>query len=153
MKETTLKAVLAVAAGSLAAYLHEVAIPLIILLAVMLIDYISGMVKAWIKSELSSKVGLIGIIKKVCYLLVVCVAAVVDWLIASGLQKVGINITVNYLIGVIVTIWLIINELISILENLSVVGVPLPPFLSAVVHKLKVSVENNTKSEKEGEKA
>ena len=153
MKENTFKALFAVAIGGLATYFREVAIPLIILIVVMIIDYISGMAKAWIKAELSSKVGLKGIIKKICYLLVVCVAAVVDWLIASGLQKVGINITVNYLIGVIVTIWLIINELISILENLSVVGVPLPPFLSAVVHKLKISVENSTEPEKESEKA
>ena len=153
MKENTFKALFAVAIGGLAAYFREVAIPLIILIVVMIIDYISGMAKAWIKAELSSKVGLKGIIKKICYLLVVCVAAVVDWLIASGLQKVGINITVNYLIGVIVTIWLIINELISILENLSVVGVPLPPFLSAVVHKLKISVENSTEPKKESEKA
>ena len=153
MKENTFKALFAVAVGGLAAYFREVAIPLIILIVVMIIDYISGMAKAWINAELSSKVGLKGIIKKICYLLVVCVAAVVDWLIASGLQKVGINITVNYLIGVIVTIWLIINELISILENLSVVGVPLPPFLSAVVHKLKISVENSTEPEKESEKA
>ena len=153
MKENTFKALFAVAVGGLTAYFREVAIPLIILIVVMIIDYISGMAKAWINAELSSKVGLKGIIKKICYLLVVCVAAVVDWLIASGLQKVGINITVNYLIGVIVTIWLIINELISILENLSVVGVPLPPFLSAVVHKLKISVENSTEPEKESEKA
>lgn len=153
MKENTFKALFAVTVGGLTAYFREVAIPLIILIIVMIIDYISGMAKAWIKAELSSKVGLKGIIKKICYLLVVCVAAVVDWLIASGLQKVGINITVNYLIGVIVTIWLIINELISILENLSVVGVPLPPFLSAVVHKLKISVENSTEPEKESEKA
>ena len=153
MKENTFKALFAVAVGGLTAYFREVAIPLIILIVVMIIDYISGMAKAWINAELSSKVGLKGIIKKICYLLVVCVAAVVDWLIASGLQKVGINITVNYLIGAIVTIWLIINELISILENLSVVGVPLPPFLSAVVHKLKISVENSTEPEKESEKA
>ena len=153
MKENTFKALFAVAVGGLAAYFREVAIPLIILIVVMIIDYISGMAKAWINAELSSKVGLKGIIKKICYLLVVCVAAVVDWLIASGLQKVGINITVNYLIGVIVTIWLIINELISILENLSIVGVPLPPFLSSVVHKLKVTVENTTDTEKESERA
>ena len=153
MKESTFKALFAVAVGGLAAYFREVAIPLVILIAVMIIDYISGMMKAWIKAELSSKVGLKGIIKKICYLLVVCVAAVVDWLIVSGLRKIGINITVNYLIGVIVTVWLIINELISILENLSVVGVPLPPFLSAVVHKLKTTVENSTEPKKESERA
>lgn len=149
MKDNVFKGVFAVIVGGLSAYFREIAVPLFILIAVILIDYISGMIKAWINAELSSKVGIKGIVKKVCYLLVVCVAAVVDWLIAAGLNKVGIKIEVNYLIGVIVTIWLIINELISILENLSVIGVPLPSFLSQIINKLKISVENKT-GNKEG---
>jgi len=115
----------------------------------MVIDYTSGMLKAWINAELSSRIGLKGIIKKVCYLLVVCVAAVVDWLITSGLGAVGINIDVNFCFGVIVTIWFIINECISILENLAILGVPLPPFLTGMVHKLKVAVESKTNIDKE----
>jgi len=149
MKDNVFKGVFTVIVGGLSAYFREIAVPLFILIAVILIDYISGMIKAWINAELSSKVGIKGIVKKVCYLLVVCVAAVVDWLIAAGLNKVGIKIEVNYLIGVIVTIWLIINELISILENLSVIGVPLPSFLSQIINKLKISVENKT-GNKEG---
>ncbi|MBQ8965874.1 phage holin family protein [Ruminococcus sp.] len=147
MRENVFKAVFAVIVGGLTAYFREIAIPLVILIAVMIIDYASGMIKAWINAELSSKTGIKGIIKKVSYLLVVCVAAVVDWLITSGLQKIGISIDINYLFGVIVAIWLIINELISILENLAVIGVPLPPFLTQTVHKLKIAVENNTEKE------
>ena len=41
-----------------------------------------------------------------------------------------------------VAIWLIINELISILENLSKMGVPMPNFLMKVVKKLKIIVES-----------
>lgn len=40
------------------------------------------------------------------------------------------------------TIWFIINECISILENLAVIGIPLPSFLVKIVHKLKITVEN-----------
>lgn len=108
------------------------------------------MIKAWINADLSSRIGVKGIVKKVCYLLVVIAAAVVDWLLASGLQKIGIDIKINYLFGVIVAIWLIINELISILENLAIIGVPLPSFLTAIVHKLKVAVESNADKDKEG---
>lgn len=150
MKENVFKAVCAVVVGALTAYFREIAIPLIVLIAVMIIDYASGMIKAWINAELSSRIGIKGIVKKVCYLLVVVSAAVVDWLLASGLQKIGIDIKINYLFGVIVAIWLIINELISILENLAIIGVPLPSFLTAIVHKLKVAVESNADKEKEG---
>ena len=151
LKENVFKAVFAVIVGGTAAYFREIAIPLVFLILVMVIDYVTGMVKAWINADLSSKTGIKGIVKKVCYLLVVCVAAVVDWLLASGLQKVGITVEINYLFGVIVSIWLIINELISILENLATIGVPMPAFLAAIVRKLKVAVENNADEKKKGE--
>lgn len=147
MRENVFKAVFAVIVGALTAYFREIAIPLIVLIAVMIIDYASGMIKAWINAELSSRIGIKGIMKKVSYLLIVCVAAVVDWLLMSGLRKVGISIDINYLFGVIVAVWLIINELISILENLAIIGVPLPPFLTQIVHKLKIAVESKRDEE------
>lgn len=145
MKETTIKGVLAAAGSALLAYFHVMLIPLIVLLGVMIADYVSGMIKAWIKAELSSKIGIKGIVKKLCYALVIIVASCVDWLIATGLTAVGTEIKRTYYFGILVTIWLIINELISILENLSQIGVPLPGFLSKIVKRLKSSVE------KEGE--
>ena len=41
----------------------------------------------------------------------------------------------------IITVWLIINELISILENLGEMGVPLPSFLTSMIKTLKSKVE------------
>lgn len=148
-KEGMFKIIFASIIGGLAAYFKVMAIPIFMLIIVMVIDYISGMVKAWITAQLSSKIGLRGIIKKLCYLLVVCVAAVVDWLITSGLKNVGIQVTATYYIGVIVTIWLTINELISILENLSAIGIPLPGFLAKLVKKLKNQVEKQNETEAE----
>ena len=43
--------------------------------------------------------------------------------------------------GLLVVIWLIINELISILENLATIGVPLPTFLFKLVGRLKIVAE------------
>ena len=40
------------------------------------------------------------------------------------------------------TIWLVLNECISILENISEIGVPLPAFLMKLIEKLKKTVEN-----------
>ena len=42
----------------------------------------------------------------------------------------------------IITIWLIINELISILENLGEMNIPLPQFLIKTIKSLKGNVEN-----------
>ena len=141
MREKTWQAVIAVALGGLSAYMRMMFIPLVILIAVMIIDYMSGMLKAWGNEELSSKVGLRGIVKKLCYLMLVCVAGVVDWLLWSGLTQVGISLDFGFCFGLIVTIWLIINECISILENLDALHVPMPKFLKNVVKHLKNAVE------------
>lgn len=147
MKDNLWKGVVSAIVGGLTAYFGVMAVPLAVLLLVMCVDYISGMTKAWITSDLNSKIGLLGIIKKLCYMLVVIAAACVDWLCISGLRAVGIEFEHSYYFGVVVTIWLIINELISILENLSEIGVPLPAFLTKIVRRLKNTVETETDKE------
>ena len=152
MKEKTWQAVIAVALGGLSAYMRLMFVPLVVLIAVMVIDYMSGMLKAWGNEELSSRVGLRGIVKKLCYLMLVCVAGVVDWLIYSGLRQVGITLNFGFCFGLIVTIWLIINELISILENLEALHVPMPGFLSKIIKHLQTAVEVRAESDEKEEK-
>ncbi len=148
-KNSVLKLTLAAIGGGLTAYFGMIAVPIAVLAAAMLIDYASGMTKAWLAGELSSRVGLRGIVKKVGSLAVICVAAIVDWLMISGLQRVGITLRLDYCFGLIVTIWFIINECISILENLAAIGVPLPRFLTAMIQRLAAVVDekgdNSTK--------
>ena len=86
-----------------------------------------------------------GIAKKVGYLALVAVGMVVDYLISSALLNVGIEIQINYCFAMIIVIWLIVNELISILENLGELGVPIPDFLRRSIHKIKDGVESKTK--------
>ena len=149
MKETTFKALISAAGGALLGYFHIMAVPIAILLIVMVADYLSGMTKAWMTAELSSKIGLKGIVKKLCYMLVVVTAACVDWLVLEGLSTVGISIGKTYYFGVMVTVWLIVNELISILENLAAIGVPLPKFLVSMVKRLKKQVEEEKSNDDE----
>ena len=143
MKENAIKAVLAAALGALASYGTQLIVPAIILVAVMVLDYITGMAKAWQAGELSSRVGIGGILKKVGYLVIVAVACVLDWLVRYGADQMGLDWRLDFLIASIVVIWLVINELISILENLSRLEVPLPPFLLAVAQRLKITLEQH----------
>ena len=142
-KQTTIQAVITAALAALTYYFSVLAAPIIVLTAVMVIDYITGMISAWHNSELSSKKGLFGIVKKLCYLALVCVGMGVDWLIYSGMVQIGITMNYTIFFGILVAIWLIINELISILENLNRIGVPLPKFITSVVKKLKNTVEKS----------
>ena len=130
------------AVGALAAYFNVLAVPLVVLVAVMLIDWITGLAGASATGKLNSRVGVIGIVKKVCYLALVAVGMVVDYLILSALVSIGISLQINYCFGMIITVWLIINELISILENLGELNIPLPQFLVDAVKSMKDKVES-----------
>lgn len=130
------------AVGALAAYFNVLLIPLAVLMGAMLIDYITGMAGAACTGEINSRVGVTGIIKKAGYLALVAVGMVVDYLINSALVNIGINFRIYYCFGMIITIWLIINELISILENLGELKIPLPKFLVNTIKSLKGRVED-----------
>ena len=143
-----ISATFSAAVAALLVYLDIMAVPVIVLCAVMVLDYVTGMVAAWKKKNLDSKKGVFGIVKTICYLALVCVGMGVDWLIYSGLKQVGVEWSYTIFFGVLVTVWLIINELISILENLKKIGVPLPNFLTALIRRLKITTENKfTESE------
>ena len=134
----------AAALGAVTAYFNILLVPLIVLVIVMGIDYLTGMISAKREGALNSRVGVLGIIKKVGYLALVGVGIVVDYLITSALTQVGVQTSLPNFFGLMVIIWLIINELISILENLGEIGVPMPPFLVRTVKSIKGRVDDAT---------
>ncbi len=133
------KLVFSAAAASLFSYCGKLAVPVCVLIFCMIIDYASGMAKAYYKRELSSKIGFRGIVKKLCHLAMVAVGMAADYLISLGLSDA--KMPTGFSAGLLVAIWLIINELISILENLSAVGVPVPNFLTSLIERLKQTAE------------
>ena len=92
------------------------------LLVAMVIDYISGMLAAYLNPEkkLSSQRGMRGIVKKVMIMLVVAIAVQ--------------SLVVWFFLG---------NEGLSIIENAANAGLPIP-------EKLKASLEQLTKEKQEG---
>ena len=99
---------------------------LMTLLAFVVIDYVSGVIGAYINLQLSSHIGFIGILKKVMYFFVVAVAHCVD--VATGANGVLQNIVVGVLIA---------NEGISILENCAKCGIPIPDKLLKALEQIK----------------
>ena len=142
MENNILKGVTTAALAAISAYFRQLTLPVIILLLVMVLDYMSGMTKAWYKHALSSKVGLQGILKKLCYLFAVAVAITVDFVIQIAAEKASVDITGCYYCALLVIIWLILNEEISILENVASIGVPVPEFLLKLIKRLKQSAEH-----------
>ena len=92
------------ALGALAAYFNILLIPLTVLIAVMIVDYFTGMASAKVTGELNSRIGIVGIIKKVGYLALIAVGMVVDYIIGSALINVGVEAQQSYWFGMIITI-------------------------------------------------
>ena len=141
MKEDTAKMLLAAFSAAIWSYFKTIFAPVIILIVVMTVDYISGVAAAWVRHELSSRVGLIGIVKKLSYLALVVAGCSIDYLVSIlGEQLTGAEISIRA-IGLVVVCWLIINELISILENVARQGGPVPPFLANILLHLRETTE------------
>ena len=143
-----IQAIISAALAAFASYLGALAVPIIVLMVMMIIDYLSGMSAAWSEGTLSSKLGAKGIVKKVGYMALIVVAMGVDYLICSGISAASLDLPYTMWFGLLVAVWLIINEMISILENLDRLDVPIPGFLRAIVRKLKISADG--KDEKNG---
>lgn len=99
------------------------------LIAAIVIDYISGLIKAYNTKTLSSNIGFRGILKKVGILLIVMLSVLVD--------RVTVN---NGAIRTLVIYYFVANEGLSILENLAVAGLPIP---KALKNALKVIKKEN----------
>ena len=74
--------------------------------------------------------------------LLVIVGAVIDQLIAYAGNVVGYTFPFTFLVACIVAIWIICNEIISILENIKDMGVSIPGFLEPLVRNIKSQVED-----------
>ena len=144
MNENVIQGIITAIVAGVSVYFGIVAIPLLVLIVVMIIDYATGLVGAYITSQLNSRIGIVGIVKKISYLGLVAVGMVADYIIYSALSQIGVNIELGYCVGMVIVIWLIINELISILENLAEIGVPLPTFITKLIERLKNTVESKT---------
>ena len=110
------------------------------LIVFILMDYITGVIAAAVKRELSSEVGAKGIAKKVGELILVGVGNVLDKQILQH----------GAAMRTLVIFFYVANEGLSILENLGRIGVPYPKPLKDFLKKLKD--DNNGKNEKKSKK-
>ena len=138
-----IKAIFTAVFAFISALLGDLAIPVIIMVASSVIDYATGLgASPYRKQDINSYKSIRGIVKKVCMWLLVVVGAIVDELLIYSADKLGITVTVPFLIACVVAGWIICNELISILENIKDMGVNLPPFLMQLLKNIKSQVED-----------
>lgn len=121
------KAIFAVGATLLQFLFGGWSLPLQILVAFIVIDYVSGVVAAFVGQRLDSRVGVRGIARKVGFLVLVAVAHLLD--VGTGMEAPILQTATTW--------FLIANEGISITENLGEIGVPIPKSLQEALRRLR----------------
>lgn len=141
------KATVIAALSVLMSWLGILAIPVFLLVGCNLIDYATGLLAAKYRLDggISSYKSIRGIFKKIGMWLLIIVGSFMDILIQYAAECMGLGITIPFVVATFVAVWLVVNEMISILENLIDIGVNMPPFLMPVVKYIKKQVENKAK--------
>lgn len=106
------------------------------LLVFMVLDYLTGIAKAFKDKTPDSRIGFFGILRKCVMLIVVIVAHVLDWLVLGGSSSMMRSGVIGFFLA---------NEGLSILENASKLGILLPKKLKMVLNQLK---DENDKEDK-----
>ena len=144
MKNPNIFNVVTAAIGSfLSSVLGILYIPVLLLVACNIADYISGLMAAKYREvKISSYKSIRGIFKKVAMWMLIVVGAVVDKLLMYTSTTLGFAGGFTSVIAAFVAVWLICNELISILENLKDTDVPMPAFLMPIVKNIAQKTED-----------
>lgn len=103
------------------------------LVAFVVIDYITGVMVAVLEKKLSSNIGFKGIFKKVLIFTFVGIGHIIDFHIIKNGSAVRTAVIFFYLS----------NEGLSIVENATRIGLPVPEQLKAVFKELKKEDEKN----------
>ena len=110
---------------------------LMVLVCFMVLDYCTGVVRAFINKEVSSDIGLKGIARKTVILIVLIVAVLLDRLLNTG----------TWVFRTIVCYFYIANEGISLLENCAGLGLPVPESIQNALVQLKDGEKKELKGE------
>lgn len=148
MSNKTMQAIITGITGFLSSVFGILYIPALLMVLCNIIDYITGLMAAPNRNGgINSYKSMRGICKKVTMWLLVVVGAIIDQLLKYASATLGIGLPFTFLIACIVAIWIICNELISILENMLDIGVNIPAFLLPLVKHIRSQVDEMTGTE------
>ena len=127
---TWIKGVFALVGGSITAVLGGWDLALQVLVLFVVLDYITGLVAAWYRKVLNSRVGFRGICKKVLLFIPIAICYALDQVIGQEILR---SLAIFFYIA---------NEGLSITENLGLCGVPVPVPLLDALEQLKKKGES-----------
>ena len=105
-----------------------------VLIVFMILDYLTGVLHAYLIGQLSSEVGFKGLVKKCMILVVLIIGVMLDRILGTG----------TWVFRTLVCYFYIANEGISVLENVGNIGIPIP-------NKIRNALEQLNKDDEESE--
>lgn len=126
--------------------------PLLCVLCVLMVaDYFTGMAAS--KKEAldhpgdkkygwDSKKGARGILKKVGYMAVIAAAVALDYVTLVMASQMGMDVRKSVFFGLLVTVWYILNEILSIFENAGRMGSDVPDWMARCIAALKDKIND-----------
>lgn len=104
--------------GLILSFTQKYGIMIIFVAVAIVFDFVTGLVKANIKGEVSSEVGKKGFFKKMALLICLFFGFFLDFVIPYMCATIGIKIPFETPFGLIICFYIVLNESISICENL-----------------------------------
>ncbi|WP_310603666.1 phage holin family protein [Anaerosporobacter sp.] len=95
-----------------------------------ILDWVTGSLKAMKLRNVSSYLGLRGLLKKLgCWIVIGLAFSFSSMFVIISREVLGVNLSIMYSLGWFTFLLLIVNEIVSILENLVVLNVKVPDIL------------------------
>ena len=113
---------------------------ILVLLTFMVCDYITGVLRAYLEKKLSSRIGAKGIIRKISIFIMVGIAHLLDMYLLYDGGALRLAVIFFYLS----------NEGVSVLENASALGLPVPDKVKralAILHNKTQNQQEESENE------
>ena len=109
-----------------------------ILFGVIIADFLTGTLKAFISKDLDSSAGTLGLIKHICVILIVVSVSIVGYIMNN-----------DFIAYTFITFYLF-EYTLSIIENLNLMGIPFPDFVENNIRRLKETQGKEYDEKKKG---
>lgn len=143
-----IKWLISVALGMVATFCDKYAVMIVLVLFAMCFDVVTGLIKAKITGTVSSQEGTKGFLKKFALLVCLFFGFFLDYAIPYMVDSVGIEIPFNTPFGLIISCYLILNESISVCENLYACDPNImPKWIVNILQNAKEKIDNENVDE------
>lgn len=109
-----------------------------ILFGIIIADFLTGTLKAFISKDLDSSAGTLGLIKHICVILIVVSVSIVGYIMNN-----------DFIAYTFITFYLF-EYTLSIIENLNLMGIPFPDFVENNIRRLKETQGKEYDEKKKG---